>query len=409
MSDFKKFKYYPMEKPKRIQPESPVYIYAYTLAVQQETGASFVQVRLVNRSDRIVHSVFLRVTGLDAQGKHCYEVRFLPLPGCNAKPHSDFGEDHVLFLPEAGVRSLEIMVEDVLFDDGMIWRKQDKHELLTPEQAGWKSCKCGMKNPGEAESCAFCGKRFSLKPQKKAKEPEAAFIYTKMKPLTSIKPIAEEAPKQQPAAVTDQPASWEAPPMWEEPEKVLAEPQKAAWIAESEPTPEKRQEEPTEEASVPSANIFDPQQLQNLSELLAPLRERYEQSEEDQQESLCDVPEDAEEPEMQFDGRTEPEEAEEGQQGTDKSASEPGFMQETNLLMQEIQRRILARQNGETDFTPWNYDREGEQDTQENTQESFAADKPDRGILFWSLMVVLMILLALGGFFGVLYYKGYFR
>ncbi|MBQ2445589.1 MAG: hypothetical protein II272_04020, partial [Oscillospiraceae bacterium] len=31
------------------------------------------------------------------------------------------------------------------------------------------------------------------------------------------------------------------------------------------------------------------------------------------------------------------------------------------------------------------------------------------GILFWSIMVILMVLLALGGFFGVLYSKGYFR
>ncbi len=400
MSDFRNFVYYPMEKPKRIQPDSPVYIHAYTLAVQQQTGASFVQIRMVNRSDRVVHSVFLHVVGLDPTGRHSYEISFLPLPGCHAQPHCDFGEDHVLFLPESSIRHLEIWVEDVLFDDGMIWRKQAKDQLLTPEQAGWTDCDCGMKNPQEADCCAFCGKILRAPEQKSVEEAPVPFFTTAIKPITSIEqPKAipaepEEAPVlcepeavAEPAPVAEQeeedafadfePLSWEAEipvPYEQEP---VSEPEPVAELPEEDDTPASELTGRAEPVTKLSQN-----QMDLLAQILAPLRDR--------------MPEESSDPDS--------EDAEQ-----EAFLQEDGFsyMEETNQLMQEMQRRMLARQRGE----PVQDHEESETPEEEEIPvpaEDGRMKRANRGIMFWSLMVIIMILLLLGGFFGILSFKGYF-
>ena len=388
MSDFRNFVYYPMEKPKRIQPDSPVYIHAYTLAVQQQTGASFVQIRLVNRSDRVVHSVFLHVVGLDPVGRTAYEIGFLPLPGCHAQPHCDFGEEHVLFLPENSVRHLEIWVEDVLFDDGMIWRKQAKDQLLTPEQAGWTDCDCGMKNPVEADRCAFCGK-ILRSPAQSPVEESVPFFATAIKPITTIEPVKTAA------AVAEEPL-----PVVEEPEEEEASPayEPLSWEAEnpepySEPEPYSAPEppaKPVEEEHAPvseltgraePANKLSQNQMDLLAQLLSPLRDRMPQEAEEET-----VEEETEEAFLQEDGLT--------------------YMEETNQLMQEMQRRMLARQKGE--YVPAGQASDPEEEEIPTPVEDPRIKRANRGILFWSLMVIIMILLLLGGFFGILSFKGYF-
>ncbi|MBQ2444830.1 MAG: hypothetical protein II272_00155 [Oscillospiraceae bacterium] len=388
MSEFKKFVYFPMEKPKRIQPDSPVYIYAYTLAVQQQTGASFVQLRLVNRSERTVHSVFLSVTGFDDRGQHRYEVKFLPLPGCNAEPHSDFGEDHVLFLPEANVRSLEILVEDVLFDDGMIWRRQDSHELLTPEQAGWKSCSCGMMNPEEAETCAFCGKRNYSKFRKRNEGAKAAFLYTGSKTVEATEP--KPFPTEPSEGLSSEESYTE--PM-EEFDPEIIDPAEESF---PEPVAETKTKEPV--------SRFGPADMEELMEMLSPLNRTAWRAEEPAAETGA-VPASAlQQEEAEARPVYEEEKEEPAIAGRDMA-----FMQETNQLMEEMQRRIRAREQGQREFQPFDPSEKAENPDGEDKEQNAELAKENRGILFWSVMVILMVLLALGGFFGVLYSKGYFR
>lgn len=376
MSDFRNFVYYPMAKPKRIQPDSPVYVHAYTLAVQQQTGASFAQFRLVNRSEQVVHSVFLHVVGLDAMGHACYDIGFLPLPACHAQPHTDFGEEHALFLPESCACALEVWVEDVLFGDGMIWRKQAKHKIMTPEEAGWTECSCGMKNPAEAVSCAFCGKQFVsiptldrvCAPMNEAKE--QSFFWETIAPAPEVQeevnpPQSEPESEVIPAVeVSREPVVEEVSrvPVFEEVSRESVEEEKF-WKPDS------------EERTIPT---LPKNKIDLLTQILAPLGQDEAQEEHEEENDGGDF--------LQEEGLA--------------------YMEETNRLMQELQRRMNARQNGEpmdSVVLPQDRGEEAEEPTVDVQMR-----RANRGVLFWSVMVIIMILLLLGGFFGILYYKGYF-
>ena len=409
MSELKKFVYYPMEKPKLIQPDSPVYVHAYTLAVQPETGASFVQLRMVNRSEHGIHSVFLHVSGLDSLGNTQYEVSFLPVAACHAPAHSDFGEDHLLFLPAKEARYLEICVEDVLFEDGMIWRKQAKDRLMTAEQAGWTECSCGMKNPAHAELCAFCGVQLPTqepvaeqKEEELPEEPSPAEAEPQAAPTCSEPPSEPEGVQESETTQDiEEPKEPEILPVVEV-LRTTEEPQAEGSTEEQQESEaeEKVQELTPEPEEQPAESVPVPVDLQaaSLAQLLAPLRERAEQ-----RALLEATQEQPQETEEEGSEETEPEAL------IPKDLStEGGFMQETTLLMQEIQRRILAKQNGESVSEPVP-EETSEQDNPEDGSADRDMKRANRGILFWSLMVVLMILLLLAGFFGVLYYKGYFR
>lgn len=146
-----------MQKPRLLQPDCPVYLHAYTCSVEQQSSAAYVQMRFVNRSEHVVGSLFLRIRGLDADGNESYQLGALPIAACHALPHTAFAEEHVLLLPPKPMQSLQITVETVMFEDGMIWRRMPHHALMTAEEAGWVTCSCGMKNPADAQRCGFCG------------------------------------------------------------------------------------------------------------------------------------------------------------------------------------------------------------------------------------------------------------
>ena len=419
LSDFRNFMYYPMARPKRIQPDSPVYVHAYTLAVQQQTGASFVQLRLVNRSERVVHSVFLHVIGLDALGHSCFDMGFLPLPACYAEPHTDFGEEHALFLPESNACSLEVWVEDVLFGDGMIWRKQAKHRLMTPEEAGWIECDCGMKNPDGAVSCAFCGKTFLIP----VAEPEVSELPITEEMECNVTLEAEEEDllfdDTEPVISDPEPSSAE------EVVAVLHEPQNVnetgtRQLEESEEVEESEQLEVSEEVEE-SEQLEEPEEVEEPEQAEEPEQDEQEELPEQEDESPAEqipvssqaeaVPELAQkqmELLSQIFAPMESEEASEEESDGEVFLHEEGltYMEETNRLMQELQRRMAARQNGEMPATQEPEEQQQVEDTTE--QEDHEMRKANRSILFWSIMVIVMILLLLGGFFGVLYYKGYF-
>lgn len=387
-----KFEYYPMRKPTRIQPECPVYVHGYGLAVQKGSGAAFVQIRLVNRCESTVHSVFLHISGKDIMGNVLYELRFVPLIECAGQPHKDFGEEQLLFLPQGNVCTLDIEIEDILFADGMIWRRQSGQRLLTAEEAGWVTCSCGMKNPGEAHVCAYCRKPTRLAGSGTAQEFDH-FLFGEMKTLT------EASIPEPPAVIWETPGSRELAPVAEIPQIPVPE------IADYQ---EMQEDDFHVEESTEAVSTDAEETLKELEQLLYPFGAwiACADSKEEEPSAQAEEPvevhkmEDAEEPSTPEESATESPKDEEVH-------GEPvlpmDLMQETGLLLEELQRRIRAREAGES---PVNED-DGKDATEEPDTNTDGEGRT-RGIGFWVFMILLMILLALAGFFGVLYWKGYF-
>ena len=79
------------------------------------------------------------------------------------------------------------------------------------------------------------------------------------------------------------------------------------------------------------------------------------------------------------------------------------MMEETALLLMELQRRMGSRESGEPVLSYM--DNPVEETVPEPEAEQ---EKRHRGVGFWLLMILIMVILALSGFFGILYWKGYF-
>lgn len=412
MAEPEKFVYYPMRKPQHIQPDCPVYIYAYGLAVQKGSGAAFVQVRLVNRSERSVHSVFLHIRGLDYLGKTLYELRFVPLTDCAGEPHKAFGEEQVLFLPQGTVYSLEIEIQDVLFEDGLIWRKQSRHRLLTPEQAGWKSCSCGMKNPPEADSCSYCRKRLrKFEPEFPSVIPSCEMADSLGETEVVLPPLldpqdfdGDAAPLCDPSdtcgeGLTPHDGESEAP-IIEEALEIGGETVPELCEVAREQSGESDSEEAPEAEPLPVV----PEEGPDLAQLLSSFRgwmdqrgalEEKQKEPEPKNEPLTDT--------MNTDPVHTMNRESEEESPNDQSMSN-GMMEETEQILREMQRRLLARERGEVlPSEEGNHEGEAAEDALGKEQE----DK-SHGILFWVFMILIMIILALVGFFGILYWKGYF-
>ncbi len=399
MREEDRFVYYPMHKPEQIQPDCPVYVYGYGLAVQRSSGAAFVQVRLVNRSEEPVNSVFLRISGKTASGEVLYELGYVPLVHCRGGAHRDFGEEQVLFLPQGDVHSLDVRVEDVLFEDGMIWRRQSGHRLLSAEEAGWILCSCGMKNPGEAEYCAYCRRPISGGRQESGETP-IDFFYPGVKTLTlPPEPPVDEEQEELPAETVDreeaasvilpqeelhiETADREATPVQELPDySSMGEPESAA-----EPVTFEEPAAPQEEVPVP-ADL-----MEELEKLLFPFGGWTAGDKSPAEEApAATVPE----------AVAEPEDEEAPVPETWEPELPMDMMQETGEILMELQRRLLARETGEIT------DPVVQEEQPPVPQEGQESKNSSGGIGFWVFMILLMVVLALAGFFGVLYFKGYF-
>ncbi len=386
MHEPEKFVYYPIRKPERIQPDCPVFVHSYGLAVQKGSGAAFVQARLVNRCDSPVLSVFLHISGRDISGHSLYELRFVPLVNCDGKPHKDFGEEQVLFLPVGNVYSLDIEVEDVLFADGMIWRRQSGQAFLTAEEAGWITCSCGMKNPAEAEACAYC-----RKPMKgtdtEASCPDVAFLFQEMKTLTYTEGTFPPGEKQDNAEPVAAPAEDGCTPS-----------------IHSAPDVSREAEPPASEERIPQQPPGEVP-IQKLFPFTEWTAQYGEDTEEDStadvsvQESLPETVESSKEA-VSDNGPTE---APCGIEPGEELPLPLDMMQETGQILLELQRRIRERETGASMIAP-----EEQEEALAPPEGGDGREERSRGIGFWALMILLMILLALAGFFGILYWKGYF-
>lgn len=146
------------QRHKWMQPECPVLVYSYRCCREKRSGAVFAQLRMVNRTERTIRSVSLRIEGLDRFDETVYTLRELLLPACGAGPHTIFGEERLLLLDREAVYGLRVTVQRVLFEDGMLWRRLPERALCPAADAAWPYCSCGMPNPPDAEVCALCGR-----------------------------------------------------------------------------------------------------------------------------------------------------------------------------------------------------------------------------------------------------------
>ena len=145
-------------KQPEIQPDSPVYIHCSRRCVEQSTGAMFLQVRMVNRTNEPIQTVVLQIEGLSEYGVVLYTMQDVILAECHAQPHTAFGENKILALEHTPVHRVRITVERVAYEDGIIWRRQSGQRLVLARKEGWHTCQCGMRNPPEAAFCELCGR-----------------------------------------------------------------------------------------------------------------------------------------------------------------------------------------------------------------------------------------------------------
>lgn len=153
-----RFAFLPTQPQTVLQPQCPVYIHCSRRCTDEKSGTHFVQVRMVNRSERLICTVFLCIEGIGADGTVAFTLPELVLPDCNAAPHTVFGEERLIALGRREARTLRITVVRVCFADGLIWRKLSGQRLTTAQEAGWLPCICSMRNPPGTERCALCGR-----------------------------------------------------------------------------------------------------------------------------------------------------------------------------------------------------------------------------------------------------------
>lgn len=149
----------PVEYQRDLQPDAPVQVCCSRQCLTRRSGAAFVQVRLLNRSDCPVCSVYLCLEGLDALGQRRFLLDETVLANLDAPGHSLFGEERMLALPEV-CSSLRILLRRVIFIDGTRWCSQGEPVLADPEALGWSRCACGCWNKPTAERCALCRASF---------------------------------------------------------------------------------------------------------------------------------------------------------------------------------------------------------------------------------------------------------
>lgn len=153
----RQFNTLPVQRQPELQPASPVYVHCSRRCEERDTGTMLLQVRLINRTERTVRSVLLRAEGLSESGVVIFATDPLILADLAAGPHSIFGEDRLLVIDRTPVARVRIAVEEVVFDDGMQWRRLPDQGFASQAEANWHTCTCGMRNPAEAVRCALCG------------------------------------------------------------------------------------------------------------------------------------------------------------------------------------------------------------------------------------------------------------
>lgn len=189
-------------KQPEIQPDSPVYIHCSRRCVEQSIGAAFLQLRLVNRTDATVRTVVVQIEGLNENGAVLYTMPNVILAECDAQPHTAFGENKILALERTPIHRVRVTVEKVVYEDGIIWRRQKGQRLISAQEEGWRTCQCGMRNPPVADFCELCGEE--LTKQVPASQPSVENFPEIQVPYIEVKPPQEYVAVEHPEPIVRQ-------------------------------------------------------------------------------------------------------------------------------------------------------------------------------------------------------------
>lgn len=170
-------------------PDSPVWVSRCRLSLDPDRGIRFLQLRMVNCSEKTIRRVFLRVTCYNAAGSRLSRLEMLPLPPSEVLPGRIFGDGLAVRIAQPGAVRVEAFAQRVLFADGTAWdelRPEDALAYAPPEplrqddpaddalrlaaareglrcayryrrQAGVWTCVCGVPNGSRSLRCARCG------------------------------------------------------------------------------------------------------------------------------------------------------------------------------------------------------------------------------------------------------------
>lgn len=191
-----RFQLHEVQKQMTLQPECPVYIHCSRLCTEQESKANFLQVRMVNRSSRLICSVFLSLKGFAGDGSVLFEIRESVLGDCNAMPHSVFGENRLISLGTKMPFYIEITVVRAVFADGMIWRRLPGQRLISVRDSGWLPCTCGMRNPPNARFCALCGAELDAD-EEEMPVPEMPPLEKRERPAPIVRKFVPQPPAEE--------------------------------------------------------------------------------------------------------------------------------------------------------------------------------------------------------------------
>ena len=123
----KRFKRLTTVEPDTWNPDSPVEWIKGAILFDNSTGKILLQLKLCNISNEHIKSVHLLIDGFDEMGESlCTEFQFF-YQDLKQVPHTTFGEQNPIYLPDKRIRKVHIHFNKVMFADGTIAAIEDKN------------------------------------------------------------------------------------------------------------------------------------------------------------------------------------------------------------------------------------------------------------------------------------------
>lgn len=120
-----------------LQQNAPVRVRCFRRILERQTGAVFLQVRMINCCEKTVQAVFLRAEGKATDVETAVSIS-VPV-SCWAEPHSIFGEEKILSLNRTMQSFQRVLVDSVVFSDGTSWSRNSDDAIQSPDAPPLKS------------------------------------------------------------------------------------------------------------------------------------------------------------------------------------------------------------------------------------------------------------------------------
>lgn len=139
-----RFKHLTTVEPETWNPDSPVEWIKGAILLDSGIGKILLQLKLCNISDKHIKSVHLLIDGFDEMGELlCKEFPFF-YQDIDQTPHTVFGEQKPIYLPNERIRKVHIHFSKVMFADDTIVAIENK-DLPIPDRESITKCKRARK------------------------------------------------------------------------------------------------------------------------------------------------------------------------------------------------------------------------------------------------------------------------